>query len=225
VKFGGAVYSLVRISQSCSHCRSSSYIDLVELSDQNLLTRSVFSDASEPPSLISIIHRLSISGAPDTRVTKEFRIFSERTMLNNLQLIAQDNRYQLLDSPETDPVQYVSNQPGIAEMSKQHRVDVSYPETCLPYSSLARSIQPSLILLRNDVEAHIKGTTLSSLMVSDLTLNAYSIHLPILICRHSLFTCNLTPDTPLNSVYPLRITVEHFFLLHWKHIFFLPECF
>jgi len=68
----------------------------------------VFSGAPEPPSLIPIISCLSISGAPDTRVTKEFGIFSESTRLNHLQLIAQENRCQLLNSPETDPVWYIS---------------------------------------------------------------------------------------------------------------------
>jgi len=34
-------------------------------------------------------------------------------MLNNLQSIAQENRYQHLDSPETDLVQYISIPPGI----------------------------------------------------------------------------------------------------------------
>jgi hypothetical protein len=80
----------------------------------------VFSDVPEPPGLIPLICRLTISSAPDTRVMKEFRIFSKSTMFNNLQLIAQENHYQLLDSPETDPVQYVSNQSGIAELSKRY---------------------------------------------------------------------------------------------------------
>jgi hypothetical protein len=104
-------------------------------------------------------------------------------------------------------------------------VDVSYPETCLPYSRLTRSIQLTLSLLRNKVEAHLKGTILLRLIVSDLTLNAYSLHRPIWTCHHLLFTGDLTPGTPLNCVYRLRITVEHFVLLHWKHMFFLPKCF
>jgi len=75
--------------------------------------RSVFSGAPELPRLISIPCCMSISGAPDTRVTKEFEIFTQSSMLNNLQSIAQGNRSQRLDSPETDPVQYISNHPGI----------------------------------------------------------------------------------------------------------------
>jgi len=33
----------------------------------------------------------------------------EASMLNNFQSIAQENRSHLLDSPETDPVQYIAN--------------------------------------------------------------------------------------------------------------------
>jgi len=80
----------------------------------------VFSGAPEPPSLIPIPCYLSISGTPDTRVPKEFEIFTESSMLNNSQSIAQKNRSQLLDSPETDPVQYISNHPGINRLSKQY---------------------------------------------------------------------------------------------------------
>ena len=49
---------------------------------------------------------------------KEFGIFTESSMLNNLQSISQENGSQLLDSPETDPVQYISNHPGIDRLSK-----------------------------------------------------------------------------------------------------------
>jgi hypothetical protein len=71
----------------------------------------VFSGTPEPLSLIPMIHCLSISGGPDTRVTKEFRIFSESIMMNDLQSVAQENRWQLLYSPETDLLQYISNHP------------------------------------------------------------------------------------------------------------------
>jgi len=84
----------------------------------------VFSGAPELPSLIPIPCCLSISGTPDTRVTKEFEIFTEPSMLNNLQSIVQENRSQLLDPPETDPVQYTLNHPGIDRQSKRYRVDV-----------------------------------------------------------------------------------------------------
>ena len=59
-------------------------------------------------------------------------------MLNHCQSIAQENRSQLLDSPETDPVQYIANHPWIDRLSKRYRVDASYPETRLAYSRLTR---------------------------------------------------------------------------------------
>jgi len=100
--------------------------------------RSVFSGAPEPRRLIPILSYLSISGTPDTRVMREFGIFTESSMLNNLQSIAQENRSQLLDSPETDPVQYIANHPGIDRLSNRYRVDALYPESRLAYSRLTR---------------------------------------------------------------------------------------
>jgi len=79
--------------------------------------RSVFRGAPELPRLIPILCCLSISGAPDTRVMKEFGLFNESSMLNNLQSIAQENHSQLLDSPETVPVEYIANHPGIDRLS------------------------------------------------------------------------------------------------------------
>ena len=67
---------------------------------------------------------------------KEFEIFAESTMLNNLQSIAQENRCQLLDTSQTDPVLYISNHPEIDRLSREYRVDVSYPETQVAYSRL-----------------------------------------------------------------------------------------
>ena len=96
----------------------------------------MFSGAPELPRFIPIVCYLSISGAPDTRVTKEFGIFTESSMLNNLQSIEQENGSQLLDSPETVLVQYIANHPGIERLSKRYRVDVSYPETRHAYSRL-----------------------------------------------------------------------------------------
>jgi len=191
----------------------------VELWFGNLHTRSVFAGAPELPSLIPILCCLPISGAPDTRVTKEFRIFTNSSMLNNLQSIAQENCSHLLDSPETDSVQYITTHPGIDRLSKRYRVDLSYPETRLTYSRLTRRIQMSISSLRNEVQAHLKSTLLSRLMVSDLTPQAYSIHRPILTCSHSLLTCYPTPGMPLNCVSPLHIALEWFILLHSKHIF------
>ena len=149
-----------------------------------------------------------MSGAPDTRVMKEFEIFTESSMLNNLQSIAKENRSQLLDPPETDPVENISSHPGIDRQSKRYQVDVSYPETRLPYSRLIRSTLPSIFSFMNEVQAHLKFTHLSQLMVSDLTPHEYSIHRPILTSSHSLFTYDPTPGPPLNSVYPLRIALE-----------------
>jgi len=95
-------------------------------------------------------------------------------MLNNLQSIAQVNHYQLLDSPETDPAQYISNHPWIERLSKRFGVDVSYPKTWLAHSRLTRTIQPCMSSLRNDVEAILGSTLLSRLIVSDFTPHACS---------------------------------------------------
>jgi len=160
----------------------------VELCVRNLQTRSGFSGASELPNLIPIPCDLSISGAPDTSVTKAFEIFTESSMLNDLQSIAQENCTQLLYSDDTDPVQYISNHPGINRLSKRYRVGVSYPETWLAYSRLTRRIQPSISSLRNEVQAHLKSTLLSRLMVSDFKPHAYSIHRPTLPSSYSLLT-------------------------------------
>ena len=191
----------------------------MELWFRNLQTRSVFSGAPELPSLIPIPCCSSISDALDSRVTKEFGIFTESSMLNNSQSIAQGNRSQLLDFPETDPVQYISNHRGIDRLSKRYWVNVSYLETRLAYSSLTPRIQPSISSLRNEVQAHLKSTLLSRLMASDLTPHAYSIHRPILTSSHSLLTFDPTTGTPLNREYPLCIALERFILLHPKHIF------
>jgi len=172
--------------------------------------RSVFSGALQPPSLIHIIR-----GTPDTTVVKEFGIFNESTIVTDFQSFAQGNRCQLLDSPETDPAPNISNHPGIERLSKRYRVDISYPEIRLAYSRLTSRIQPGICLLRNEVQAHLNGTMLSSLMVSDLTPHAYSIQWPILTSHHLLPSYAPTP----------RHATERFILLHLKQIFFLPECF
>ena len=164
--------------------------------------------APEPPCGIQIIWFLSVAGAPDTRIAKEFGIFTESTTLNNLQSIAHEYRYQHLDSPETDPSQYISNHPGMERLSKQYRVDVSYPKTQLTYSKLTGRIQLSIPSLRNEVQAHLRSTLLSSVMVSDWTPRTYSIQHLISTCRHSLFTYDPTPGMPLNREYPLCITIE-----------------
>ena len=88
----------------------------------------------KPPSVIQIIYFLPISGAPDTRIAKEFTIFTESTVLNNSQSIAQANRYQHRDYPETDPAQYIWNHPRIEKLSTRNRVAVLYFKTRPAYS-------------------------------------------------------------------------------------------
>jgi len=217
--------SLVRISPSCSHCSSSYNIDCVELWYRNLQTGSEYPGELRPATLIQIICCFAILGTPDTEVTEVFGIFTESTMLNNSQSIAQENGCQLLNSPETHPAQYISNHPRIERLSKWYRVDVLYPKTQLAYSRLTWGIQPSFSLLRNEVQAHLRSTLLLSLKVSYLTLHGYSIQRPVLTSRPPSLSYHPMPGTPLNRAYPLCITLEQFISLHSKHIFFLPECF
>jgi hypothetical protein len=176
--------------------------------------RSVYSGVPEPPNLIQIIWCVSIWGGPDTTVTKEFGIFNELTILNCFQSIAQETRCQFFHSPETDPAPNISNYPGIDRLSKQYRVDVSYSEIRLTYCRLTWRIELSISSLQNELQAHPNGTMLLKLMVSDLTLHAYSIQRPILTSSHSLFSYAPTP----------RHASERFILLHLKHISFLHEC-
>jgi len=129
-------------------------------------------------------------------------------MLNNVQSIALEYRHQHLDSPETDPSQYISKHPAIERLSKRYRVDVSYPKTRLTYSRLTGIIQPSISSLRNEVQAHLRSTLLSSMMVSDLTPHASSLQRLISTCRHPWFTYDPTPGTPVNREYPLCISFE-----------------
>ena len=68
-----------------------------------------------------------------------------------------------------------------------------YPETRLAYSRVTRRVKLSISSLRNEVQAHLKGTMLSGLIVSDLTPHAYSIQRPILTSRHSLLSYTPTP--------------------------------
>jgi hypothetical protein len=76
------------------------------------------SGALEPPCVIQIMCFLSVAGSPDTRIAKGFRIFTESSMLNNLQSIAHEDCYKHLNSPEADPAQYISNYSGIERLSK-----------------------------------------------------------------------------------------------------------
>jgi len=146
------------------------------------------SGAPEPPRPFVIIPLVSIWGAPDTTVTKDFTIFNESTILEDVHSIAQQNCCQSLDSAGTDLAQNISNHPEIESLSKQYRVDVSYSETRLVYSNLMGRHQPGISSLRHAVQAFLKGTILSRLMVTDLTLDAYSIQRPIFTHHHSLLT-------------------------------------
>jgi len=125
--------------------------------------------------VIQIIGYLCISGALDPRIATEFGIFSESTMLNNLQSNAKANHYQLLNLPETDPAQYIPNHPGIETISMPYPVDVSYPETQLAYSRRTRRIQTRISGLKNDIQGHPRSMLLSRLIVSDLSLHGYTI--------------------------------------------------
>jgi len=190
------------------HISFSSYIVRVQLWYRILRTGFQLSGAHEPPCVIQIMCFLSIPGAPDTRIAKEFGIFTESLMLNNLQSIAHENHYQHLDSPETEPSQYISNHPGIERPSERYRVDVSYPTIRPANSSLTRRLPLSISSLSNEIKANVRSTFLLSVMVSDLTPHAYSIERLISTCRHLLFTYDLTPGMPLNCEYPLCISFE-----------------
>jgi hypothetical protein len=96
---------------------------------------------------------------------------------------------------------------------------MSYAETWLVYFTLTRSIQRSISSLRNEVHPHLNIPLLSRLMVSDLTPHVYSMHRAILTSYYSLLTDEPTRGIPPNSIYPVRITLELFILLHSKHIF------
>jgi len=140
-------FLFVSICRSWSHISYSSDTVCVELRYRNHSMGFQLSGAPEPPSEIQIMSSLSLLGALDTRIAKEFRIFTESTMLNNLQSIAQGNSYQHLNSPETDPAQYISNHPGIAQLSKRYGVFVAYPETQLTYCKLTRRMQTCISLV------------------------------------------------------------------------------
>jgi len=79
----------MRICRICIHCMSFCYILGVQWLYRNWQTRFVFSGTPEPPSLFPIICCMSISGTPDTRVTKFLGISSESTMVNNSESISE----------------------------------------------------------------------------------------------------------------------------------------
>jgi len=178
-------FLLVSIWRSCCHISFSSYIVRVELWHRTQRTRLQLSAAPEPPCVIQIICFLATAGAPDTWIAKAFGIFTESILLKNLQSIAHENRYQLLDSPEPGPSKYISNHPRIERRSKPYPVDESYSKTRLAYSRLTQRIPPSISSLSEEIQAHPRFTILSSVIVSDLTPHAYSIQRLISTCRHS----------------------------------------
>ena len=168
------IFLIVRISRSYSHCSPSSCIVRVEVWYLNQQTGFEFSAAPDHPSVITFICYLAIAGAPGTRIAKQFGIFTESTMMDTLQSIAQENHYQLLDAPETDPAQYISNHPWIERLSKRFWVDVWYPKRQLAYCRLTWRILPSISSLRNAVQAHLRSTLLLRSIVPDLTPHTYS---------------------------------------------------
>jgi len=213
------------ICRRYSRLSSSLCIVYVELEYLNVRKELQFSGALEPPSVTQIIWLLAIRAILDARIGEEFVIFTKSAMLNNLHSIAQDSHYQHLDSHETEPALYISNYQGIERMSKQYRVDVQYPKTHLAYSRCIRTPQCNILPLRKEIQTHLGSTLLSRLMVSDLTPFIYSIQSLISTRCHWVLTYNLTWGMDLHCVYPLRITLEQFILLHSKLIFFLPESF
>jgi hypothetical protein len=212
------IVHFVRICKSRSHC--SLYIAHVELRNLYQWTGFEFSGMTEPWCLIHIISYWTISGTPDTTIAQEFGIFSDSKMLNNLQRNAKENRNQLLDLSGTDWARYISNHRGIENLSKWYPVDISYPETWLAYFRHTWRLQLSISSLQNEIQAHLRSTLPSRLMVSDLSPHAYSFQHPILRSRHLSLTDNPTPDISLNRAYPLRITLQWFLLLLSKQISF-----
>ena len=178
-------FLLVSIWWTCCHISFSSYIVRVELWHLTQRTGLQLWGAPEPPCGIQISCFLSTEGAPDTWIAKEFGIFTESILLKDLQSIAHENRCQLLDSPDPELSQYISNHPQIERLSKPYRFDVSYPKTRLWYSRLTQSILPSISSLSNEIQAHLRFTILSSVIIPDLTPHTYSIQRLISTCRHS----------------------------------------
>lgn len=200
------------IWRSCSYC--SLYIASVALWYLNQQTGFKFSGEPEPPRVIHIIRFLPNSGAADTWIAKPFGIFAESTMLNNWQSIVQENRYQHIDSPDTDPSLDISNHPRMERLSMRYQIDVLHPKTRLMYSRLTQWILGSIFSIRNEVQAQFRCTLLSSLMMSDVTQQVCSIQKLISTGSHSPFTYDPTPGMHPTCVYPPCITFEQFILLN-----------
>jgi len=165
----------MRALLSCRQSTTSSYIVSGEYWYITLHTEFNFSGEPDPPSVNPIIGYLNISETSDYRDLMQFRIFTESTMLNYLPPIAQENSDQLLSCHDTEPPSFNSHNPGIEWRYRWYRVSVSDPESPLKYATLTGRIQPSILSLFNQVQAHLLSTLLLSLMFPNLTLHAYSI--------------------------------------------------
>jgi len=128
VKFRGAIYSLVKICQNCSHGSYLSSIVCLKLWYQKLLTVFEFSVVPECSTLIPMLPSLSILDTLGRRVTKAFRLFTDSTTLNTSHSTALENCSQLLNSAETDTALFITIYPRIETLPKQYRVDVLYPK-------------------------------------------------------------------------------------------------
>ena len=76
-------------------------------------------------------------------------------MMQHLQSIPKENRYQPFNFPETDPAEYISNHPGIERRSERNRLDELYPARRLGYFRVTQRIMPSLSLLRDKIQAQL----------------------------------------------------------------------
>jgi hypothetical protein len=93
--------------------------------------------------------------------------------INHINRFSVNCRSESLSTSRPRQIQLrISNHPGIERLSKRYRGDVLDPDTRLTYSRLTQQVQPIISSLTNDVQAHLQGTMLSSLMVSDLTPHA-----------------------------------------------------
>jgi hypothetical protein len=147
------IFLFVSICQSCDHLSIPLNVVQVQLGCLNLRMGFQLLAASEPPIGIQLIWVLLISGTPDTRIAKQFGIFTESTMLNHVPSITQAHCYQHLNSPGANSALYIANHEGIQTLSKHVHVDISKPDIHLANSRLIPRIQPRLFLLRHEVQA------------------------------------------------------------------------
>ena len=111
-------------------------------------------------------------------------------------------------------VLYLSNHPGIERLSKRYPDNVSYPKTRLAYSRLSRRLQPSILSHTNEVQAHLRSTLLSSVMVSDLAPHVCSIQRPI----STMQALNIhTWSHSRHSSEPWIPTLHYLWICSWQH--------